>query len=152
MYEDGSALRHMATIKELFATHLALLWMAVKHQVGALRNRNLGEDEKFKLNFIVKSVKSLVTHQPLLEQLVRIQRETEGLGEHEQPFEERELQRIMNSFEKDEKPADDQQRLAQLQELYKRVHRYFMQKAGNYEVPEELAQADDDFLFKKEVE
>jgi START domain len=35
-YEDGSALRHLATIKEVFATHIALLWTAVKHLRGTL--------------------------------------------------------------------------------------------------------------------
>jgi hypothetical protein len=30
-FDEWSALRHLATVKELFATHIALLWMSVKH-------------------------------------------------------------------------------------------------------------------------
>ena len=33
-FEDWSALRHLATVKELFATHIALLWMSVKNLNG----------------------------------------------------------------------------------------------------------------------
>ncbi len=36
-FEDWSALRHLATVKELFATHIALLWMSVKHLNGTLK-------------------------------------------------------------------------------------------------------------------
>jgi len=35
-YTEGSALRHLATVKELFATHIALLWTSVKHLSGSL--------------------------------------------------------------------------------------------------------------------
>ncbi len=55
-YEEGSALRHLATVKEVFATHLALLWMAIKHTHGAFRGKNLGEDEISKIKFIIHTV------------------------------------------------------------------------------------------------
>ena len=34
-FDEWSALRHLATVKELFATHIALLWMSVKYLNGA---------------------------------------------------------------------------------------------------------------------
>jgi hypothetical protein len=48
-YEEGSALRHLATIKELFATHLALLWTAVKHLRGSLQDKTMSSSEVEKL-------------------------------------------------------------------------------------------------------
>lgn len=36
-FEEWSALRHLATVKELFATHIVLLWMAVKQLNGTLK-------------------------------------------------------------------------------------------------------------------
>jgi len=66
-YEEGSALRHLATVKELFATHVALYWMAVKHTHGSLKGSRLGEDEQNKIEFVRSSVKSLLTHFPLLD-------------------------------------------------------------------------------------
>ena len=68
-YQDGSALRHLATVKELFATHLALYWMTHKHLHGSLKGSRLGEDELNKLEFIRGTVKSLLIHRPFLEQI-----------------------------------------------------------------------------------
>jgi hypothetical protein len=44
-FEDWSALRHLATVKELFATHIALLWMSVKHLNGSLKGRHSSTKE-----------------------------------------------------------------------------------------------------------
>jgi hypothetical protein len=49
MYEDGSALRHLATVKELFSTHICLLWMAVKHTSDSKKDRIMSEDDRNKL-------------------------------------------------------------------------------------------------------
>jgi hypothetical protein len=62
-------------VKELFATHVALYWMTVKHTHGSLRGSRMGEDEQNKLEFIRSSVKSLLTHYPLLEQIAGIANE-----------------------------------------------------------------------------
>lgn len=71
-FDNGSAMRHIATVKELFATHLALYWMAVKQTSGAFKGKNLGEDETFKVNFILKSVGSLLKHRAFIEQVVAV--------------------------------------------------------------------------------
>ena len=149
-YEDGSAMRHLATVKELFATHIALLWMAIKHTTGALKGKNLGEDETYKLNFLVKSVKSLVSHQNLLEQIIWIISE---ITDFENPnYSVADLRRILDTFEQDQRPGDDNAKLADLQKLFAVVHKYFMQKAGNYDLPFEIAQEEGDVLFTREVE
>lgn len=49
--------------------------MAVKHTHGSLHGKNLGEDEKQKMNFIIKSVQSLLEHVPFLEQIVSVTEE-----------------------------------------------------------------------------
>jgi hypothetical protein len=54
-------------VKELFATHVCLLWMSIKHTYGSLKGKNLGEDELSKLNFIIKNIKSLVNNKTFLE-------------------------------------------------------------------------------------
>jgi hypothetical protein len=38
----------------------------------------------------------------------------------------------------------DVERLSELQKLYSAVHRYFLKKAGHYELPEELLQEDEE--------
>lgn len=138
-YEEGSALRHLATVKELFASHIALYWMAVKHTYGALRGSRLGEDEQNKIDFIRNSVKSLLTHQPFLAQLSAIANEI-ALQERAQPYSPVDLQSVLDTFETDNTPAADVAKLQRLQKLYLLVHKYFMQKAGNYDYPYEIAQ------------
>jgi len=45
----------------------------------------------------------------------------------------------LNTFEADKKPADDVAKLARIQQLYSVLHKVFMQKAGDYEIPFDLA-------------
>ena len=136
-YEDGSALRHLATVKELFATHIALLWMSIKHTHGAFQGKNLGDDEMYKINFIVKSVKSLLEHKPFIEQIVAV---TQDISDFERPtYKAGDILSILNTFENDTKPSDDVSKLNRIQQLYTVVHKCFMQKAGNYDLPYELA-------------
>lgn len=148
-YEEGSALRQLATVKEVFATHLALLWMAVKSTHGAFRGKNLGEDELYKVNFIIKSVQSLLQQQGFVAQVLEV---TRDITDFERPsYKAADVAAILNTFESDTKPADDVAKLTRIQTLYTVVHKYFMQKAGNYDLPYELAQDDKDYLFSKEV-
>ena len=105
-----------STVKELFATHLALYWMAIKHTVGPLKNKKLGQDEQDKLNFIIKKVKSLVTHKPLLEEIIRVTSNIEGFSTHD--YTVKTLEKILDSFDLDNKPSDDTQKLQELQKLY----------------------------------
>jgi hypothetical protein len=131
MYEDGSALHHIATVKELFSTHLALYWMSIKHTHGAFKGKNLGEDETFKINYIVKSVRSLLEHRPFIDQIVAV---TNDITDYERPtYKAGDIESILNTFEADSKPADDVAKLVRIQQLYQVVHKCFMQKAGNYD-------------------
>ena len=55
-FDEWSALRHLATVKELFATHLALLWMSVKHLNGTLKGSSQSKKELPIVRTIQKSV------------------------------------------------------------------------------------------------
>ena len=55
-FDEWSALRHLATVKELFATHLALLWMSVKHLNGTLKGSSQSKEELPIVRTIQKSV------------------------------------------------------------------------------------------------
>lgn len=151
-YDEGSALRHLATVKELFATHIALYWMAVKHTHGSLKGSRLSEDEQNKVEFVRSSVKSLLTHYDLLTQVATIANEI-AAQERAQQYSAVDLQSVLDTFETDNSPAADVAKLQRLQKVYLLVHKYFMQKAGNYDLPFEIAQQDGDngFLFNNEV-
>ena len=71
-FEEWSALRHLATVKELFATHIALLWMTVKQLNGTLKGRSQSNKEVSVLRTIQKSVTSLLNNKAFLEEIVRI--------------------------------------------------------------------------------
>ena len=123
--------------------------MAIKHTHGSLKGKNLGEDETFKLNFIIKSVKSLLKHKPFLTQIIDI---TTDLTDFAHPtYTVNDLKAILDGFENDKSPADDNARLQAIQQLYSVIHKYFMQKAGNYDLPYDIAVDEEDFLFNKEV-
>ena len=66
-YNDGSALRHVATVKELFATHVCLLWASIKMKHGLLKGTDLSEDEMSKVNYLIKNIKSLINNKHFLE-------------------------------------------------------------------------------------
>lgn len=55
-FDEWSALRHLATVKELFANHLALLWMSVKHLNGTLKGSSQSKKELPIVQTIQKSV------------------------------------------------------------------------------------------------
>ena len=154
-YEDGSSLRHLATVKEVFATHILLLWMAVKCTSGSLRNKLQGADEdtKSKLEFIKSTVASLLSYIPMLEQIRDIAQEVAEENRNiEGIYTVNKLRSILENFEHDSSPQEDTDRLVQLQGLYIVLHKYFMGKAGNYDEPFELAQDALDFLFTQEVQ
>jgi hypothetical protein len=152
-YEEGSALRHLATVKELFASHILLLWMAVKHTSGPLKNKvRQDEDTRNKLDFIRNQIASLIHNKPFLEQIRGITAKVaEESRNGSEDYSVGVLARTLDGFDSDTKPADDTSRLAQLQKLYLVIHKYFMGKAGNYEIPYEIAQDSLDFLFSEEV-
>jgi hypothetical protein len=152
-YEEGSALRHLATVKELFATHIALYWMAVKHaHGGSHKGSHLGDDERMKVEFIRTTVKSLVSCKPFLEQVAQIASEIAS-QDRVQGYSPVDLQSALDTFETDNSPAADVAKLQRIQKLYLLVHKYFMQKAGNYDYPFEIAQQDgaSGYLFSEDV-
>ena len=71
-YEEGSALRHLATIKELFATHLALLWMSVSTIDDSQHEKRLTPSQKEKLVFLQKTIKGLISSDHLLSEISHI--------------------------------------------------------------------------------
>jgi hypothetical protein len=65
----------------------------------------------------------------------------------------KELNRILDSFEKDNDANQQTNKLRALQKLYTIVHRYFMRKSGYYELPLELADIElEDNEENKEIE
>lgn len=123
--------------------------MAIKHTHGAFRGKNLGEDEQQKLKFIINTIQSLLQARGFAEQVVDV---TRDITDFERPtYKTADVSVILNTFESDTKPVDDVAKLRKIQTLYTVVHKYFMQKAGNYDLPFELAQDDKDYLFSKEA-
>jgi len=63
------------------------------------------------------------------------------------------LQSVLDTFETDNSPAADVAKLQRIQKLYLFVHKNFMQKAGNWDLPFEIAQQDGEsgFLFINEI-
>jgi hypothetical protein len=55
-FDEWSALRHLATVKELFATHIALLWVSVKHLNGTLKGSSNSNKDTAIVRTIQKSV------------------------------------------------------------------------------------------------
>lgn len=60
---------------------------------------------------------------------------------------------MLDTFETDNSPAADVAKLQRIQKLYLLVHKNFMQKAGNWDLPFEIAQQDGEngYLFNNEV-
>jgi hypothetical protein len=61
-------------------------------------------------------VKSLITHKPLLEEIIRVTSNIEGFSTHD--YTVKALERILDTFDLDNKPSDDTQKLQELQKLY----------------------------------
>lgn len=137
--ENTSAMSHLATVKELFATHLALLWMAGRtHSLH--KGKPLESGQVDKLNYIQKKVRSLIAHRPLLELL---QITTRYDGQHRE-YSVDELRKILASLDSASAgPGHDQRALAEIQQLYWSVHQYFLQKA----TIQTVAIDDGDYLF-----
>lgn len=57
IYTEGNELRRLATVKELFATHMYLYWAAQRHLLRAQSSGNAySEDEISKFTHIRRSV------------------------------------------------------------------------------------------------
>lgn len=111
-YEEGSALRHLATVKELFATHIALLWMTVKHLRGSLQDKTLTSAEVEKLQFLEKTIKDLVSSEHLMNEILFLLDTEEG---KQAKYTAKDLRTLLDSFEGDRSPANDTQKLLRLQ-------------------------------------
>ena len=149
-YESGSALRHLATIKELFATHLALLWMATKHTRGSLASKKANARELERLELIIKTVKSLVNCEHMMNEIKNIASDEDNSNNAVTKYSVAELQKIFDTFESDTKGADDTAKLNRLQQVYFIIHEHFAEKAGNRGFIYELAEYENEYLFKKE--
>ena len=60
---------YCSTVKELFATHMALFWMSTRHLAKAQYSNAYTEDDLAKLNHIKRSVMSLVTNHNVLQEI-----------------------------------------------------------------------------------
>lgn len=146
-YEEGSQLAKLATIKELFATHLCMLWACVKERNGVFKSRHLSVNDKHKLNDIVKKVKSLVNFTPFLEQLVNELKDA-CKQENVQPYTVNQLKLIFNHFEEAQNDIHTESRkLKDLQTLYRVMHTASMNRAHIYEPANELIVEDEDTLL-----
>jgi hypothetical protein len=104
-YEEGSALRHLATIKELFATHIALLWLSNKVLNGNLQDKNLSGSEKEKLVFLRNTIKELLSSEHLLGEISHIVNSSEKVMSRKSNFTTGGLSDAFNTFEQDKTPA-----------------------------------------------
>jgi hypothetical protein len=110
-YEDGSALRHLATIKEVFASHIALLWTAVKHLRGSLQDKTLSASQVEKLQFLEKTIKGLLSSDHLMNEIKLIASDEENSQNQVTKFTAAELRNLFDSFEADRTPAQDTSKL-----------------------------------------
>ena len=149
-YEDGSALRHLATIKELFASHLALLWMSVKHLRGSLQDKSTSPSETEKLSFLEKTIKGLLSSDHLMNEIRMIASDEDDSKNQVTKYSIVELRTLFDSFENDRTPANDAQKLQKLQQVYAIIHEHFAEKAGNRGIIHELADDENEILFRKE--
>ena len=149
-YEDGSALRHLATIKELFASHLALLWMSVKHLRGSLQDKSMSPSEAEKLSFLEKTIKRLLSSERLMKEIRIIASDEDDSKNQVTKYSTVELRTLFDSFENDKTPANDAQKLQKLQQVYAIIHEHFAEKAGNRGIIHELAEDENEILFRKE--
>ena len=149
-YEDGSALRHLATIKELFASHLALLWMSVKHLRGSLQDKSMSPSEAEKLSFLEKTIKRLLSSERLMNEIRIIASDEDDSKNQVTKYSTVELRTLFDSFENDKTPANDAQKLQKLQQVYAIIHEHFAEKAGNRGIIHELAEDENEILFRKE--
>ena len=69
IYTEGNELRRLATVKELFASHMYLYWTAQRHLHRAqARNSGYSEDEINKFTHIRRSVQSLIHNLTVLQE------------------------------------------------------------------------------------
>jgi hypothetical protein len=61
-----------------------------------------------------------------------------------------ELRTLFDSFENDKTPENDAQKLQKLQQVYAIIHEHFAEKAGNRGIIHELAEDENEILFRKE--
>lgn len=147
-YEEGSALRHLATIKELFATHLALLWMSVSTLDAS--EKRLTPSQKEKLVFLQKTIKGLISSQHLLSEICLIVNNRED--NQGRKTTNADLKAAFDTFEQDKSPSQICQKVQTLQELYLVIHYHFAEKAGNRGIIHELGNDSNEVLFVKESE
>ena len=95
IWEDGSELRKLATVKELFATHMCLLWMALKERNHAFPHGQDAIDGE-KVARIIKDVKSLVSCDAFLELVSDVSN-----------YPKSDLNKVLNTFERDKDIQSD---------------------------------------------
>lgn len=136
IYAEGSEVRRLATLKELFATHLSLLWMSVKTLRAAHGSDEYTEEQKDKLTQIADNVKSLTSNNSLIAQIMDLANSVlESDNGTLYNFEQ--IEDLLNNFENDTTTADDELRLKNVQRLYSVIQTYFMRKAGVTKLPQE---------------
>lgn len=72
IYMEGTELRRLATVKELFATHMYLFWIANRNLKKAQSSNSYSEDEVSKFTHIRKSVLSLVHNVNVLQEVTML--------------------------------------------------------------------------------
>jgi hypothetical protein len=73
IYMEGTELRRLATVKELFATHMFLFWVANRHLKRAQSsNAFYSEDEISKFTHIRRSVQSLIHNINVLQEVTML--------------------------------------------------------------------------------
>lgn len=146
-YSDGSALRHLATIKELFASHIALLWTSVKHLSGSLQDKTMSNSDIEKLEFLQRTIKGLLSSEHLVQEIKNVARDEDDPNNYVAKYSLNELRALFDSFEGDRTPANDTLKLQKLQHVYAVLHEHFAEKAGNRGFVHELAEEEHEVLF-----
>ena len=135
MYEEGSELRRLATVKELFATHLCLYWMATKElSRSGTSDNNLTQEEVEKLRYIIRSVKSLISNRHLLEHISEM---NTIIAENEKlrGLTSEDLKHVLVLIEPLQTDEDFDAKFKDLVHLYELLSKFFMHKVGKYSLP-----------------
>lgn len=124
--------------------------MAVKHTRGSLAPKRSSNSDTERFDYIIKTVKSLISCEHMMNEIKNIASDEDNTSNPVTKYSVAELQKIFDTFESDSKSSDDTAKLTRLQQVYFVIHEHFAEKAGNRGFIYELAEFENEYLFKKE--
>ncbi|CDW87073.1 UNKNOWN [Stylonychia lemnae] len=144
IYIEGSEFRRLATVKEIFGTHLALLWMSVKNLRRAQLHGEYSDDDLAKLQSIRKSVLTLTSNHHVITNIMELVNFVLN-QDHQRLYTFEEVEQILNNFDCDFNSQTAVKKIKQVQTLYSAMQLFFQRKAGVKKLRKE-EESDDDYI------